>query len=119
MRYAVLRHDTPDGGFHFDLLFERGDTLKSWRYFGPAWPPERSPVDIEAHTDHRKLYLDYEGPVSGDRGTVTRAEGGPYEISLWTDDHLELRLAGRTAILDRTGRRERNAELWTLTIRPG
>ncbi len=117
MRYVILRHDPPDGPFHFDLLFERGDVLKSWRYFGPQWPPDRFPVDIAAHTDHRKLYLDHEGPVSGDRGTVRRAEGGAYEIATWADDRIELRLPGRTAILDRTGRRNRDVELWTLSIR--
>ena len=29
--------------------------------------------------DHRKHYLDYEGEVSGDRGTVSRIDSGTYE----------------------------------------
>jgi len=30
--------------------------------------------------NHRKLYLDYEGPVSGNRGRVTRWDSGEYEV---------------------------------------
>jgi hypothetical protein len=38
--------------------------------------------------DHRLAYLDYEGPVSNDRGTVTRVDAGTFT---WLrDDAVEL-----------------------------
>ncbi|HKI33113.1 MAG TPA: hypothetical protein VKA46_14775, partial [Gemmataceae bacterium] len=33
-------------------------------------------VAAEPSFDHRRTYLDYEGPVSGGRGTVTRWDAG-------------------------------------------
>ena len=44
--------------------------------------------------DHRAAYLDYEGEVSGGRGSVRRVDGGNYERLLWTDDLVRARLNG-------------------------
>ena len=33
---------------------------------------------LERLADHRLDYLEYEGPVSGDRGSVRRVDGGQY-----------------------------------------
>lgn len=65
-RFAILRHDFPD--LHWDLLLEAGDSCRTWRL--SAVP--QVDVDIAATpiADHRLLYLDYEGPVSGNRGIV-------------------------------------------------
>jgi hypothetical protein len=35
-------------------------------------------VDAERLADHRLTYLDYEGPVSGDRGSVRRLDAGTF-----------------------------------------
>ena len=45
--------------------------------------------------DHRLAYLDYEGPVSGGRGSVTRWDQGTYELEHHSDDELAVVLAGR------------------------
>ncbi len=56
---------------------ERDGTLASWRLLRPVvcgqW------IDAERLPDHRMMYLDYEGPVSRDRGTVKRLTGGTYQ----------------------------------------
>jgi hypothetical protein len=74
-RFAILEHDHPM--LHWDLLLEAGDVLSAWRL---AQPPDESAHSIEATkiTDHRTLYLDYEGPVSGERGFVKRWDRGIY-----------------------------------------
>jgi hypothetical protein len=36
-------------------------------------------VEAEALGDHRRDYLEYEGPVSGERGQVTRIDAGVFE----------------------------------------
>jgi hypothetical protein len=76
LRYVILRHEgVPEP--HFDLMFEtaEGSALATWR--SPAWPPASETV--EKLPDHRREYLDYEGPVSHDRGYVKQVEAGTYE----------------------------------------
>jgi hypothetical protein len=74
-RYVVLRHEgVPDP--HFDLMLEDehgAEKLLTWR--SPVWPIEVG-TPLERLADHRNAYLDYEGPLSGDRGFVTRVASG-------------------------------------------
>lgn len=53
-----------------------GDVLKAWRLLDEF----RSGTWLTAQTlpDHRLMYLDYEGPISGNRGTVSRLTSGTY-----------------------------------------
>ena len=81
-RYVILRHDWPEP--HFDLLLEAGPVLKAWRL--PAEPTPGEWVPAEPNADHRRLYLDYDGPVSGGRGEVSR-----YAAGEWDDGDVELR----------------------------
>lgn len=103
-RYVILFHKTPTGyarAAHWDLMLETGDTLRTW-----ALDQEpRADVEIAAEqlADHRPLYLDYEGPVAGDRGTVTRWCAGNYTMLKYSDDamlvHVEgSKLAGTLAL---------------------
>ena len=55
-------------------MLERDGVLWTWRL--PALPATGEPLDAERIGDHRLLYLDYEGPVSGGRGSVQRIDGG-------------------------------------------
>lgn len=64
---------------HWDLLLEPptgfGDTLLT---FASPTPPEAwvTATIVQQLPDHRHLYLDYEGPVSGNRGNVSRVLSG-------------------------------------------
>jgi hypothetical protein len=71
-RYVLLEHDYPHR--HWDLMLEQGETLKTWRLAAPPTP--ENPVLAEMIGDHRPIYLDYEGPVSGQRGIVRRWDRG-------------------------------------------
>ena len=79
-RYVILEHDHPE--FHWDLMLDIDGALKTWRL--PAPPPEQ-PNTALALDDHRIDYLDYEGPVSGNRGTVKRWDAGTYEAMDWEE----------------------------------
>ncbi len=74
-RFALLRHDWPE--HHFDLFLEAGSELQSWKLPADFSPSVLSP--ILPGLPHRYHYLDYEGDVSGDRGTVTRWDWGEFE----------------------------------------
>ena len=75
-RFVVLHH-VGHGPPHYDLMLEIDgqDRLRTWRL--PAWPPADGD-DAEELPPHRRGYLDYEGPISRDRGTVRRVASGTW-----------------------------------------
>jgi peroxiredoxin (alkyl hydroperoxide reductase subunit C) len=71
-RFVVQRHDVAPGDVHWDLMVEDGGalvTLKLVAEPGGGVAGTRS-------FDHRLRYLEYEGPISGDRGSVALADAG-------------------------------------------
>ncbi len=95
-RFVILRHEVPAAqarGSHWDLMFEHGDALRTWAI--EVEPGVGDAVDARELADHRLAYLDYEGPVSGDRGTVSRWDAGEYRVEREAHDVWTLLLAGR------------------------
>lgn len=90
-RFVILQHDVLDGT-HFDLMLEAGPSLKTWKL--PEPPRPGVDVDCEALADHRLAYLDYEGPVSGDRGSVTRWDRGECTVEQPNDAIWIVHLTG-------------------------
>ena len=91
-RFAILTHNHPH--WHWDLLLEQPgrELLRTWRLERP--PEPGSPIRAEALPEHRRLYLDYEGPVSGGRGEVKRWDAGEYELCSESPGRIELRITG-------------------------
>lgn len=113
---VLLRHDTPDGQSHYDWMIERGGFLMTFRVLERI---DRPTARFEAMplADHRREYLEYEGPVAGGRGTVTRVAAGTLEILQDESDRLRVRgtlgdAAG--AFQGRAGREGR----WEFTFTP-
>ncbi len=78
LRYVVLRHEGVANP-HFDLMFETspGSPLATWRAM--EWPIKNgSPMEYLA--DHRNAYLNYEGPISNNRGHVQRVMAGTHNV---------------------------------------
>ncbi len=99
-RYVVLHH-TGWIEDHFDLLLDIAEDqpLLAWRL--DAFP---NPAIVTPLPAHRRFYLDYEGPVSNNRGEVKRVTSGKCEIVACTasdwqicrlSDGVELRLPPR------------------------
>jgi hypothetical protein len=94
-RFVILRHDCPSGherGLHWDFMLETGDVLRTWALAEP--PAEAIAIAAEALPDHRLAYLDFEGPLTGDRGAVTRWDQGSYELVSQRDGELVVELFG-------------------------
>jgi hypothetical protein len=89
-RFVILTHDHPF--LHLDLMLERGGVLKTWRLLEKPDAPGK--IRAEPLPDHRSQYLDYEGPVSGNRGEVRRWDAGEYEAIEEAPDRVEVRLNG-------------------------
>jgi hypothetical protein len=100
-RFVILRHNSPRGE-HFDFMLEAGGVLKTWALPDP--PQAGVEMDCEALADHRLAYLDYEGPVSANRGVVTRWDSGTYTVERhdsqqWAVTLAGEKLVGQTALL--------------------
>ncbi len=90
-RFVILQHDHPE--LHWDLLLETGAVLRAWRLESP--PASGKDLDAQANFDHRLFYLDHEGPVSGNRGTVQRWDAGVFTCALQEEDRLEVTIQGQ------------------------
>ena len=90
-RFAILEHDYPVR--HWDLLLEAGPACRTWRLSAPPRPGQL--VLAEAIPDHRLMYLDYAGPVSGDRGTVQQWDAGHFTWITATAERITILLHGR------------------------
>ena len=86
-RFVLLRHELPESaerGSHWDLMLENRGVLLTWEL--PQLPPGPLPATFEQLgirllPSHRIEYLEYEGPVSDDRGTVRRVDCGAYQLT--------------------------------------
>lgn len=107
-RYVILTHDHPF--LHHDLMFEQTDSLRTWRLHTP--PDDPAGGVAEELPPHRLLYLDYEGPVSGNRGTVTQWDTGVYEVVKDDPDVLQCVLQGCRLQGKITLKRSQLCETW-------
>jgi hypothetical protein len=89
-RFVVLEHRWE--GVHWDLMLDVGDALRTWAIDAPIVAGADLPA--RALPDHRLAYLDYEGEVSGGRGTVRRIDRGTYVPRVWTADRVRVELSG-------------------------
>lgn len=104
--FVLLEH-RGFGDTHWDLMIALLDgPLATWRL---AKDPTLSlPVAAERIGNHRRHYLDYEGPVSGDRGVVRRVDRGPCrivaaDVERWLVELSGTQLAGRFELAPPTG----------------
>ncbi len=89
-RFVILIHDHPH--LHWDFMLESDGLLKTWRL--AKEPGLGATIAATALPNHRIEYLDYEGPVSHNRGTVTRFDAGSYEL-IEEANSVDLLLTGR------------------------
>jgi DNA polymerase Ligase (LigD) len=92
-RFVILHHLAPTGE-HWDLMLEQEDVLVTWQLLSEPIGRDACPIRCVRIDDHRKRYLDYEGPIGGGRGIVTRFDRGDYELLAVDDARWTLRLAG-------------------------
>jgi len=110
-RFVILEHDHPS--LHWDLMLESGEVLRTWRLTRPPEPGRA--VSATATFDHRRVYLDYEGPISGNRGQVSRWDYGTFSWRESEEDRLELELTGMRLRGVLSMRRSTDPE-WVLTV---
>ncbi len=93
-RFAILEHHWD--GVHWDFVVEDGPALRTWAIDEPPIPGKE--LTARALPPHRRIYLDYEGEISGGRGTVGQWDAGTCEVLEWSDEVVRLRLDGRQLV---------------------
>jgi hypothetical protein len=88
-RFVILQHTTKEGT-HWDFMLEEAEGLRTWSL--PSPPEAGKEIPAKELPRHRLIYLEYEGPISGDRGQVSRWDWGQFE---WqpTDQPQSLQVA--------------------------
>jgi hypothetical protein len=136
-RFVLLYHECPPDyprPSHWDLMLEAGDALRTWALpmLPRDWQTAQSHtvsmfpacaaasmaniVDAEPLGDHRRDYLEYEGRLTGERGLVTRIDGGNFDTLAESEQFWRLALHGgrvRGGITLTAG--VMNASSWKLT----
>lgn len=117
-RFVVLFHQDPRGD-HYDLMIQAAalhrdhrtdesgeqtraadesvdERLATWKMDEPPDSFRSEPLACRQIADHRAAYLGYEGPISGDRGAVTRHDTGHCEIEHFVSGHcIQVRFHGQ------------------------
>lgn len=80
---------------HWDFLVEipGSEKLASWRLLQSPFDAA-APVIAEPMADHRRLYLEFEGELTGGRGCVRRLDRGDAEVVAAGPGTWIFRLAG-------------------------
>jgi hypothetical protein len=141
-RFVLLYHDCPphyERLSHWDLMLEAGGQLSTWALaelpaswqaahaetsiLFPDCPPlaRTDCVAVQRLGDHRREYLNYTGPISGDRGSVIRVAEGTYEriSGVGTAATLEITVAGGLSERIRLSPTTVGCSEWSLTARSG
>ena len=100
LRFVVLHHTGWSGHpDHYDLLLQLNDgrdendrVLKTFTTREDVFPSSGSTLKLNA--DHRRAYLNVEGAVSGDRGSVVRVDQGSLHWLRSTDRLFKFMLSG-------------------------
>ena len=89
-RFVILEHEYR--GIHWDFMLEWGTTLRTWALSQP--PVREGEILARSLSDHRLKYLDYEGPVSNDRGKVKRWDQGTFQLIIENENRVVVRSQG-------------------------
>ena len=112
--FVILAH-RGCGADHVDLMLDTGDVLRTWQV--EVAPFELAAGQVAAAKllpDHRRVYLDYEGPISRGRGHVHRVMAGQYELAEETPERLTFSLVAEAAGTFQLDRKS-SADAWRLT----
>jgi hypothetical protein len=79
-RVTISKHTLPDSSSHLDVFFENSsELLTTYEVFSPeSILLVNEILECVKKQDHRKIYLDYEGEISNNRGSIKIVWKGIY-----------------------------------------
>jgi hypothetical protein len=97
MRFVIQHH--LEKNEHYDLMveLEKSDKLLTIKISPQDLDLllKSNKITAERLPGHRKEYLNYEGQVSGGRGTVKIFDSGKCKTVLYSEDRFEFELSGK------------------------
>jgi hypothetical protein len=113
-RYVILEHDHPI--LHWDFMLETGPILRTWRL--ATAPAPGQVISALFLSDHRLVYLDYEGPLSGGRGKVSRWDSGIFDWLSHQESDVAVHLHGER-LQGAATLRQIKGDDWTFVLTEG
>ena len=119
VRFVILHHHQLDGEQndhqfkeHWDFMIEQAETLATWQLFENPTQNPNSEIQAKRIADHRKAYLEYEGPVSQNRGQVQQIESGTCVVKKSAPTNWIIELKGKK-LVGQYELRDTNDNQWT------
>ena len=112
-RFVILEHHHQ--GVHWDFMLDTGVALRTWRL--EKAPAETCEIAATSLPDHRRMYLDYEGEVSGGRGHVVQWDAGEFDWMTDQPDLVTLEIRG-TRVRGRIHLTKSESVGWTFRLTP-
>jgi uncharacterized damage-inducible protein DinB len=94
--FVVLHHEIPVAAgppSHWDLMIEANGSLVTWR-LPHDWSNSTAQI-VERIPDHRLDFLEWEGELDGNRGSVAQVDRGQIVVHAWSDAEISGFLCGR------------------------
>lgn len=111
-RFVLLRHTECDRP-HWDFLLEQEDSLATWQSYHDPLPARQEGSELFKIADHRKMYLDFEGRLSENRGLLERVCVGTYTLLEKNSQLWRVRLAS-SGLVGEFELRSAGDERWVL-----
>ncbi len=94
-KFVVQRHTSSGSPAHWDLMFEAGAALETYRVDASPQEWSNQPAKAVRIFDHSLKFLTYEGPVNQGRGSVQIADSGTYKVVAENADERVVELDGK------------------------
>lgn len=120
LRSVVLLHTLADGSSHHDWLIERAPADAPLLTFRTGSRPDGARgFEAERLPDHRRRYLDYEGPLDGGRGHVRRIAAGLVLRLVETEAAVDVSVDWGAGVPVRYRVAQRDGDAWSVVVERG
>ena len=94
-KFVIQKH-TKTAEEHWDLMFEAGNVLQTYRLTLPPEKLSRQKTPATKIFAHPLKFLTYQGSVNGGKGSVKIADAGTYQLLNDDNENQLLLLDGKT-----------------------
>lgn len=119
----VIQEHQDAAGTHWDLMLQSPSDetkddriLVTWKFSVPPRPKSLAhPLPARALANHRRHYLDYEGPISNNRGRCRIVDRGIFELITRRSDLWVVRFSGQVLVGKFTLSKIGDPDVWVMT----